>query len=59
MCMKQEDEWGRSADVSFGNCPEAAYKQYRDYHDNEVDAEDMLFYELGSSKTATVTWHIA
>lgn len=56
--MKGENNCCRGADVAFGVDAEEAFRQYRNYHDDEVDAEDMVFYELSKSYTATVTWRI-
>jgi len=56
MCLKSEDKWGRSAEISFGNDAETAFKNYRGYHDQDAEAEDMIFYELSTGHTANITW---
>ena len=56
MCLKSEDKWSRCADISFGGDAEEAFKNYLGNHDSDADPDDMLFYELGSPHTATVTW---
>jgi len=59
MCMKDDENCCKGANVGFGETPQSAFRQYRDYHDDEADPEDMVFYELGKMYTATVTWHLA
>jgi len=56
MCIKQDDEGARDADVSFGQDAKHAYEQYRSYHDNDASPEEMFFYELPTPKLAIVTW---
>jgi hypothetical protein len=57
--MTQEHNCCRGADVAFGESPEEAFRQFRNYHDDDADAEDMAFYELGKMQTATVTWTLS
>jgi len=59
MCIKQDDEGKRGPDVSFGDDAKEAYETYRSYHDEDVAPEDMYFYELPKTQTATVTWNLS
>jgi len=58
MCMKDENNCCRGADVAFGVDAEDAFRQFRSYHDDDADPEDMVFYELGKMHTASVTWRL-
>jgi len=57
--MKEDENCCKGAEVGFGETPESAFNQFRNYHDDDAEPESMVFYELGKMKTATVTWVVA
>jgi hypothetical protein len=56
MCIRSCDDGNDSADVSFGGGPQEAYKNYCENVRDDVDADEMNFYELKETYKAQVVW---